>query len=162
VDWYDFGGAIRVCLHVFQRGNENIAQADNIFMPQMLQELELSVGTFGQDGGAKRLHNLFNCHGLAGKLIFCRAYKAECAHAYRLQIGVPARYLKCSAENLGAHEFSHDGGRENDSYATGAVGDEGDREGVRGGVLALVLLMLTLLARLRSRFAVEAAARQGK
>jgi hypothetical protein len=45
----------------------------HIFVPQMFQELELTVGTLGQDGGAKRLHNLFNRHGLAGELIFCRA-----------------------------------------------------------------------------------------
>lgn len=54
--------------------------SSHIFVPQMLQELEFSVGTLGQDGGAKRLHNLFDGHGLASELIFCRAVICQYSH----------------------------------------------------------------------------------
>ena len=55
-----------------------------ILMAQMLEELQLSVRALGQDGGAERLHNLLDGHGLVRELILGRAvpYKsAECLGA---------------------------------------------------------------------------------
>lgn len=81
----------RAChVHVLKRGDENVAKTDDleayqspplkekhsisyVLMSEVLQELQLSVGSLGQDGRAERLHNLLDGHGLAGKLIFGRA-----------------------------------------------------------------------------------------
>lgn len=38
----------------------------------MLQKLKLPVGSFRENRGAERLHDLFDCDRLAGQLIFCR------------------------------------------------------------------------------------------
>lgn len=43
-----------------------------ILVAQMLQKLELAIGSFRENWGAERLHDLFDCHGLTGQLIFCR------------------------------------------------------------------------------------------
>jgi len=44
----------------------------HIFVSQMLKKLQFAVCSFGQDGGAEGLHNLLDCHGLAGELVFRR------------------------------------------------------------------------------------------
>lgn len=41
-----------------------------IFMPQVLEQLELSVGPLGQDGRAERLHDLLDGDGLVCQLVF--------------------------------------------------------------------------------------------
>jgi hypothetical protein len=41
----------------------------------MLEQLQFSVGTLREDGGAEGLHDLLYGHGLAGKLVFGRAAK---------------------------------------------------------------------------------------
>lgn len=41
-------------------------------MSQVLEQLELTVGAFGQDRRAERLHNLLDSHGLVGELVLCR------------------------------------------------------------------------------------------
>lgn len=46
--------------------------APYVFVAQMLQKLELAVGSFRENWGAERLHDLLDCHRLAGQLIFCR------------------------------------------------------------------------------------------
>lgn len=46
--------------------------APYILVAQMLQKLELAIGSFRENWGAERLHDLFDCHRLAGQLIFCR------------------------------------------------------------------------------------------
>lgn len=43
----------------------------HVLMPEMLQELKFSVGTFRENRSAKRLHDLLNRHGLTCKLILC-------------------------------------------------------------------------------------------
>ena len=42
-------------------------------MPQMLEQLQLSIGTLGQDRRAERFHDLLDGNILAGELIFRRA-----------------------------------------------------------------------------------------
>lgn len=46
-----------------------------ILMAKMLQELQLSIGTFREYGCAKRFHDLLDSDGLTGELIFCGAGK---------------------------------------------------------------------------------------
>lgn len=43
----------------------------HILMSQMLEELQLTVGSLGQDRCAERLHNLFDGDGLPSKLVLC-------------------------------------------------------------------------------------------
>lgn len=42
----------------------------HIFVTQMLEKLQFSIGTLGKDWGAERLHDLLDCHCLSGKLVF--------------------------------------------------------------------------------------------
>jgi len=95
-------------IHVLERGNEDIAETDDVLMAQVLEQLQLTVCALGQDRRAEWLHNLLDCNRRGSELILGRAYKPEGAHAHRLQIRVPARDLKGGAENLGSHEFRHD------------------------------------------------------
>jgi hypothetical protein len=44
----------------------------HILMPQVLEQLQLAVGTLGQDGCAERLHDLLDGNGLVCELILCR------------------------------------------------------------------------------------------
>lgn len=79
-------------------------------MTKMLQQFQFAVGALGENGSAERLHDLLDCNGLGGELIFGRAAKrvsvniakvfprghhppneTESSHADRLQIGVPVR-----------------------------------------------------------------------
>lgn len=74
-------------LHVLERRNEDVAQADNllllgpaarvrgnthILVPQMLQELQFSVCALRQNRSAEGLHDLLDGNGLAGELVLCR------------------------------------------------------------------------------------------
>lgn len=46
-----------------------------ILMAEMLEQLELPVGAFRKDGGAKGFHDLLDCHCLASELVFGRAVR---------------------------------------------------------------------------------------
>jgi len=86
-----------------------LERATNILVPEVLQELELTVCSLRQDRSAKWLHDLLHGDGLAGELILGRAVwlsghdsqggeaasstvpdKTERAHAHGLQVGVPS------------------------------------------------------------------------
>ena len=80
-----------------------------VLVPEMLEELEFSVGSFRKDWCRKRFHNLLDRHSLSRQLILCRAISSwlglrlslsqgirlpdqtKGTHAYRLQIRVPDR-----------------------------------------------------------------------
>lgn len=47
-------------------------QRTHIFVSKMLEQFELTVCAFGQNGRAEWLHDLLDCHRLACKLILCR------------------------------------------------------------------------------------------
>jgi hypothetical protein len=81
-------------LHVFEGGDENIAQADNlqisqtrlrpefginahILVAQMLEQLQLAVGSLGQDRSAEGLHDLLDRHRLVCELVLRRAAAAS-------------------------------------------------------------------------------------
>lgn len=44
----------------------------HILVPQMLEELQFSVCSLGEDGGAEGLHDLLDGYGLAGELVLGR------------------------------------------------------------------------------------------
>jgi hypothetical protein len=46
-------------------------------MPEMFEELELSIGPLRQYRCAEWLHNFLDSHGLAGKMIFGRAWSIK-------------------------------------------------------------------------------------
>lgn len=56
-----------------------LATETYILMPQVLQKLQLAVGTLGQDGGTEGLHDLLDSNSLTCQLILCRADKAKCS-----------------------------------------------------------------------------------
>lgn len=60
-------------IHVFQWRNEDITETDDILVLEVLQELELAVGSLRQNWRAERLHNLLDSHGLPSKLVLCGA-----------------------------------------------------------------------------------------
>ena len=41
-------------------------------MLYVLEELEFTIGAFGEDGGAEGLHDLLDRDGGGGQLVFCR------------------------------------------------------------------------------------------
>lgn len=47
-----------------------------VFMAQVLQQLEFSIGALREHRSAERFHDLFDRHGLAGQLVLCRATRA--------------------------------------------------------------------------------------
>lgn len=85
-------------VHVFQRRDKDITQADNlrsvsesllscyflkkkegkktdVLMAEMLKQLQLPVGSLGQHRGAKRLHDFLDCDWLRCQLILRRAVR---------------------------------------------------------------------------------------
>ena len=55
----------------------SFAVSAHILVPQVLQQLEFSVGSFRQDRGTDWLHDLLDGHGLVGELILCRATQCQ-------------------------------------------------------------------------------------
>lgn len=60
-------------IHVLKRRNEDVAKRDDVLVPQVLEQLQLSVCSLGQDRGAERLHDLLDGDILSSELIFGRA-----------------------------------------------------------------------------------------
>lgn len=58
-------------------------------MPQMFEQFELSVCAFGQNGRAKRLHDLFDSDSLIGELIFGRAASISTDVGHMIWIALP-------------------------------------------------------------------------
>lgn len=56
--------------HILQGRDEDVTQRDDVLVPQMLKQLQLSVCSLGQDRGAERLHDLLDGHILSSELIF--------------------------------------------------------------------------------------------
>ena len=78
-----------------------------VLVPQVLEQLQLAVGALRENGGAERLHDLLDGHGLARELILGRTAvcvsrrwrlwlhsdvpnETKGSHANGLQIGVSA------------------------------------------------------------------------
>lgn len=99
-------------------GGSDASGSAYVLMLQVLEQLELSVRSLGQDRCAKRFHNLLDRHRLAGELILGRAtqairlalwhfsysllhspYEPKGTHANRLQICIPIRRISAT-QNL--------------------------------------------------------------
>jgi len=81
-----------------------------ILVPQVLEQLQFSVGSFRKNRCAERLHDLLDRHGLVGELVLGRAgmsvskglvvtnptpnspYETKSTHANWLQVGVPGMW----------------------------------------------------------------------
>lgn len=50
-----------------------MSQQTYVLMAKMLQQLELTVGSLGEDWSTERLHDLLDCNGLSGELVLCGA-----------------------------------------------------------------------------------------
>ena len=79
-------------LHVFERGDENVAEGDDllsagdratelgmthVLVSQVFQELQLSVGSLGQDRGGEGLHDLLDGNRGTRQLILGRAMRGK-------------------------------------------------------------------------------------
>ena len=82
-------------VHVFEGRDENIAQRNNleptcelqrpsvrdwsayVFVPEVLQKLQLSIRTLGEDWSAERLHDLLDSNILVCQLVACRAIEVS-------------------------------------------------------------------------------------
>lgn len=71
-----------------------------ILVPEMLQQLELSVRSLRKDGGGERFHDLLDRHGLPGKLVLRRA--AHCMSAGLPGCRLPSCY-RLPDETEGTH-----------------------------------------------------------
>lgn len=98
---------LRDKVDVLERGDEDVAEGNDVLVSQVLEQLQFTVGPLGQDGGAERLHDLFDGNILAGELISGGTDQTESAHANGLEIRVPRGDLEGSPKDLGADEFSH-------------------------------------------------------
>ena len=56
--------------HVLKGRDEDVTQRDDILVPQVLEQLQLSVRSLGQNRGAERLHDLLDGDILSSELIF--------------------------------------------------------------------------------------------
>lgn len=56
--------------HVLKGRDEDVTERDDVLVPQVLKQLQLSVCSLGQDRGAERLHDLLDGDILSSELIF--------------------------------------------------------------------------------------------
>ena len=73
----------------------------DILMSQVLQELQLAVGTLGQNRCAERLHDLLDSNGLACELVLCRT-------AGFVRGGVACGCDKCCSPDKTERSLRHD------------------------------------------------------
>lgn len=82
-------------VQIFEGRDENVAQADDlvvstgrtyILVPDILEQLQLTVCAFRQHGGGEGLHDLLDSHRGVRQLVPGTAHQAECAHTDGLQI----------------------------------------------------------------------------
>lgn len=137
-------------LHILKWRDEDIAQADNLWrwsvrarrgprlagkayvlMSEVLEQLQLSVSTLGEDRGAERLHDLLDRDRLAGQLVPRRASgktfrsamklsqsavavpnipdKPEGTHAHRLQVRIPRIHISAKRSAAGQSQAMRTG-----------------------------------------------------
>lgn len=94
-------------IDIFQRRNKDVAERNDVFVLEVLEQLELTVCALCEHRCAERLHDLLDCDILVGKLIPGRTNEAKSSHANRLEIGVSRGDLECGAKDLGAYELGH-------------------------------------------------------
>jgi len=54
---------------ILQRADEYVAQGDDVFMLDVFQQLQLSVGSFAEDWGGEGFKDLLDRDGVAGESV---------------------------------------------------------------------------------------------
>jgi hypothetical protein len=72
-------------VHVLKRRNEDVAQADDVFVSQVLQKFQFAISPLGKNRGAEGLHNFLNSNRLCGQLIPRGAIKIGEPYQYEVQ-----------------------------------------------------------------------------
>lgn len=54
---------------VLQGGDEDVGERDDVFVPDVLEQLELAVRSLGEDRGAEGLHDLLDGHARVCQLV---------------------------------------------------------------------------------------------
>ena len=60
---------------IFEGRDKDVAERDDILVPEVLEQFQLTVGPLGQDGGAEGLHDLLDRDARTGQLVLCRAWR---------------------------------------------------------------------------------------
>lgn len=64
--------SLRLIIYRLSRYARKGLEWTNVFMAEVLEQLELTIGSFRQDWGAKGFHDLLDSDRLVGELVFCR------------------------------------------------------------------------------------------
>lgn len=84
-------GAKKLCdeIDVLEGRDEDIAKRDDIFVSEMLEQLQLTVRPLSEHRRAEGLHDLLDGDILVGELVSRRADKTKRSHAHGLEVRVP-------------------------------------------------------------------------
>lgn len=85
---------LRDKVDILEGRNEDVRKRDDVFMSNVLEQLELSVRALGQDWCTEGLHDLLDRHRGTRQLVLGRANETKGAHADGLQIHIARRHLK--------------------------------------------------------------------
>lgn len=83
----------------------------DVFVTNVFEQLELSVGTLGENGSGKRFHDLLDGNRGACELVVCGADQTESAHADGLQVDISGGDLKDGTKNGELDKVGHVGTR---------------------------------------------------
>ena len=83
------------------------AASTYVFVPDVLQQLQLTVRALRQHRRAERLHDLLHRHRLVRESVLGAAHEAERAHADRLQVDIARGHLKDRAKDGQLYEVGH-------------------------------------------------------
>lgn len=92
-------------VNVLQRRQEDVLEANEVFVSEMLEKLELTVRAFGENRSGERLHDFFDGDGLVGVGIGGRANQAKGAHTDWVELCVPVCDLEDGSEDLSSDEL---------------------------------------------------------
>lgn len=90
---------------VLERRKEDVLETDEVFVAQVLEQLELAVCALGEHRGGERLHDFLDGDGLARVGVGGGADEAEGAHADRVEVGVAVCDFEHGAEDLRSDEL---------------------------------------------------------
>lgn len=97
---------LEVCdkVDVLQWGKKDVFQGNQVFVSEMVQELQLSVRSLSQDRRRERLHHLLDGHILVCQLVLGGTDKAKSPHSYRIQVRVPRGGFKYRPKDVRSHK----------------------------------------------------------
>lgn len=94
-------------VQVLQGRDEDVTQTNDVFMANMLEQLQFSVRALRQHRRAEGLHHLLDGHGRVSEFVVSTAYEAKSAHAHWLQILIPCCDLEHSTKDGQLHKIRH-------------------------------------------------------